>query len=400
MDNVVLKLLGKSLFSKNMIFDENTDWEVAWNESVVQAVYGVCFAEFETNFSDELQTKITNHMSGLYFNSINNFYNHGIIHKIMISNNIPYVVLKGYVSASYYPEPVYRCMGDVDVLVPEAKIGEVCQIMRYNGFYCENENHPNHFGFRKGKIIVEIHRQIKGIPDGVIGTIIRSYCDDIFENAYCVKTDAGEYMSCSTFHHGLIMLCHVWGHLSTGGIGLRHLCDWAVFANSFSNEEFKKIFEEKLKKVGLWRFAQILTQMSISYLGMPEKEWVMGNFDENVLEALMEDIIQSGNFGRKGNADRKYSSFMMPNVENKNTGSSSKLIRMFKTVKCSINTHWSFTQKYPILFPLGCILYLFRVINLLATGKRHFIRLSKVTKVASERMKAYEYCNIFIPSNT
>lgn len=46
------------------------------------------------------------------------------------------------------------------------------------------------------------------------------------------------------------MLLHVAGHLINTGIGLRHLCDWAVFVAKFSDEGFCEMFEDKLKAVG------------------------------------------------------------------------------------------------------------------------------------------------------
>ena len=53
----------------------------------------------------------------------------------------------------------------------------------------------------------------------------------------------------SHFHHGLNLLLHTNQHLLGEGLGLRHLCDWAVFAAGFSDEEFRELFEEKLKAV-------------------------------------------------------------------------------------------------------------------------------------------------------
>ena len=56
-------------------------------------------------------------------------------------------------------------------------------------------------------------------------------------------------------------------HMTSESIGLRHLCDWAVFVNSISNNEFVGLFSENLKSFGLWKFAQIMTATSEKYLG-------------------------------------------------------------------------------------------------------------------------------------
>lgn len=95
------------------------------------------------------------------------------------------------------------------------------------------------------------------------------------------------------------MLLHVASHMMSEGIGMRHLCDWAVFADTLGNEKFVTLFEEKLKRFGLWKFAQILTLVSERYLGLVHKEWAQNpDVTEEQLEALMEDILNGGNFGK------------------------------------------------------------------------------------------------------
>lgn len=58
------------------------------------------------------------------------------------------------------------------------------------------------------------------------------------------------------------------------------------------------MFEKPLKELGLWRFAQVLTRISINYLGAGEREWAGGE-PEPVDDQLMEDIVSGGNFGFK-----------------------------------------------------------------------------------------------------
>lgn len=48
------------------------------------------------------------------------------------------------------------------------------------------------------------------------------------------------------FHHGLVMLLHLFSHLTGARIGIRHLCDWALFLNSIEEKEFLKLFQEPI----------------------------------------------------------------------------------------------------------------------------------------------------------
>lgn len=42
------------------------------------------------------------------------------------------------------------------------------------------------------------------------------------------------------------MLLHLFSHLTGARIGIRHLCDWALFLNSIEEKEFLKLFQEPI----------------------------------------------------------------------------------------------------------------------------------------------------------
>ena len=68
--------------------------------------------------------------------------------------------------------------------------------------------------------------------------------------------------------------------------------------NSFSNDEFVALFEKSLKDIGLWRFAQLLTLCCVKCLGCDKKEWA-GKADDNLIDSIVSDILNGGNFGYK-----------------------------------------------------------------------------------------------------
>ena len=56
-------------------------------------------------------------------------------------------------------------------------------------------------------------------------------------------------------------------HFLVEGIKLRHICDWAVFLNSFDEAAFNSLFKNRLKSVGLWQFTLVLSNVCSRYLG-------------------------------------------------------------------------------------------------------------------------------------
>ena len=124
---------------------------------------------------------------------------------------------------------------------------------------------------------------------------VRSLLAGLIPTAVVTDTEYGPVVVPDDLHHGLVMLLHVAGHMvNGGGVGLRHLCDWAVYAGRSDVGSFR----QELEHVGLWTFARQLTAVSTRYLGLPDRSWA-GEWDGAFLCALIEDVLGAGNFGRR-----------------------------------------------------------------------------------------------------
>lgn len=323
---------------------------------------------------------------------------HAQIHRLMKNAGIPYVILKGSASASYYPEPLLRTMGDTDILVATSDLSRVDAVLREDGFCIKNEDdHEAHCAYTKqtGSVCLscEVHWQLAGIPEGKIGEQIRVYLSDMITSAKPHPLLVGECMFPTDFHHGLVMLIHVARHLIHTGIGLRHLCDWAVFVAKFSDGEFCEIFEEKLKTVGLWRFAQLLTQLSIKYLNCPKKEWC-GVGDETYLEKMMEDVLNGGNFGVK-DLNRINQAKLMTNDAKGNVDNTGLLKQLYLTMNEKARRGMPIIDKVPFLLPIGWIYVGGRHLVRIVQKKRPRIHVKNMIDGATERKEIYKEFQLF-----
>ena len=331
-------------------------------------------------------------------NNVRIDYEHAEAHRLLNTAGIPYVVLKGSVSAAYYPESMLRTMGDVDLLIAKSDLSKVDMILRKNGF-CptgDKEHHCHMVYHRRVYDILstwEVHWEPSGIPNGKAGDKIQEYLEDIISSAESFKVPEGEYMVPTAFHHGLVMLLHVAGHLINSGIGLRHLCDWAVFASKFSDEEFCEVFEEKLKTVGLWRFAQLLMQLSIKYLHCPAKKWC-GVGDDDYLVLMMIDIMNGGNFGSK-DKNRINQAKLMTNAGKGKVDDTSFLKQLFLTMNEKARIGMPITAKAPLLLPIGWIFVGVRHLIRIKQKKRPSINVKDMISGASERKEIYKEFQLF-----
>jgi len=331
-------------------------------------------------------------------NNVRIDYEHAEAHRLMMKAQIPYVILKGSVSASYYPEPLFRTMGDVDLLITKSDLPKADVILRENGFHpVEKNNHDCHLAYHRrtygATSTWEVHWNPIGVPDGKAGARIEEYLADIITSAEHSTVSEGEYMVPTAFHHGLVMLLHVAGHLINTGIGLRHLCDWAVFASKFSDEEFCEMFEDKLKTVGLWRFAQLLTQLSVKYLRCPAKEWC-GVGDDDYLEMMMVDIMNGGNFGVK-DKNRINQAKLMTNTGKGKVDDTSLLKQLFLTMNEKARRGMPITAKVPFLLPVGWMYVGGRHLVRIMQRKRPGIDVKDMIAGAAERKEIYKEFRLF-----
>lgn len=386
----LLQLLSKALFRSEVEL-QNQDWLEILKEAKSQAVVQLVDSVIDkSSLSPEEAKQWKQAASVDIANIIRVGHNHSQLHEWM--TGIPYVILKGAASASYYPTPTYRSMGDVDFLVKAEDLERTGKVLEKQGLRPWDEEHISHIVYRGPRLHYEMHFNLAGTPNGAPGNLVREYTRDIFEKAQEKTVGTGTAMLPSPFHHGLILLLHTCHHLTGEGVGLRHLCDWAVFENSFSEEEFREMFEEKLKRLGLWRFAQILTRTAIKYLRADDRTWATA--DDELVDALMEDILVGGNFGKK-DSSRSTQTLLISDRGKDGVGRSSMVEQFCKSANEIVYSKWPVTRKNKFLLPIGWMFFGIRRINRELTGKRKKTHIKKLIDVAGQRRELYSQLRLY-----
>jgi hypothetical protein len=377
------------------------DWTDVYRESEYQAVRLQTFANHHRipEIPEELRQRIRQYMTNVMLRNVRIHAGHTAVHELMTKNGISYTVLKGAASARYYPNPMTRAMGDVDFIVDETDIPRAVELLREKEYEVEEytgKTTQYHLSVRKGPLYLEMHYRLPGIPEGEVGELIREYLADLSEKATLLQEKTVTCRQPSAFHHGLIMLMHFQRHLVVEGIGLRHLCDWAVFVNSFSPEAFQDLFRDRLSAIGLWRFARLLSLTASLYIGLPEQPWMReDDEDETIACALMQDIIGGGNFGRK-DRQRAYEAKFLPQ-EGENRPKRGRVVEAVRSVNRGSRERWPIMKRVPLLLPWGWIHAAVRY--LLNNRKRHKngreIHLGRAYKNSQNRQGLYERLRMY-----
>lgn len=403
-EKLLLNLTAQALFGKNNELNVETlnekDLLIVLKEANIQAVFPLVYSVLKehgvmpTNFRAIFLKTVAN--------NIKVGHAHAELHNLLSTNNIPYVVMKGSASAMYYLEPLLRTMGDVDFLVCKSDLERAGILLEQAGFVsAEKNDNECHIAYHRKvngiRSIWEMHWEPNGIPKGEVGELTKKYLADIIETAIPCTISGSKCLVPSSFHHGLIMLLHTASHLINTGIGLRHLCDWAVFVDKFSDEEFKKMFEEKLKAIGMWRFAQILTQLSVTYLGLSSKEW-SGSLNDEYIEALISDILKGGNFGIK-DKNRINQAKLITNAHKASVDETSLLKQFIRTMNEKARIAMPIINKASVLLPVGWIYAGGRHLLRIRSGKRPRINVSDMVRGANERRELYKEFRLFQVEN-
>ena len=132
-----MSLCAYGLFGKD--FDKSCEFDVSKTaeEAKKQTVFPTVYSAFKKLAIDD--SGDDNFFKNAIAKNIRVEYAHFEIHKLLSENNVPYVILKGVSSASYYKEPLIRTMGDIDFLVNEADIGRADRLLRSAGYVTDDD---------------------------------------------------------------------------------------------------------------------------------------------------------------------------------------------------------------------------------------------------------------------
>lgn len=367
-------------------------WEKVIEEALAQTVPMLAFQEakaYETYIPQEVYSRWKKLFFQAYQTNARVWQSQADMAQIMRENGLPYIVIKGEASAAYYPNPELRALGDVDFLIDTSCQEEVENALMAAGYERDSMAHISHRIFRKPDAHLEMHYQVPGIPVGEKGEKVRTFLR--FAATSGVKKQGGlsEFFAPTDVYHGLIILLHMQHHNLNDGLGLRHLCDWAVFVQKTKNELF---WQEQLlplmRDIGIYKYAAVATKLCHIYLGIDCPEWAEGA-ENSLCDGLLADVFLGGNFGRKNNVRARSGSLIAQKGEEKHGA----------VVTLAVSLHKAVVLRYPIVKKIWILypfIYVWKVCKNLfqmCTGKK--VSIGKMIPEAKKRQELYDKLEVF-----
>ena len=385
----LLRLLADSLFGATPP-DSIADPAALWREANIQAVFLLALQDVDVSpFPPEIQQELHDSVKAYLARNLRIARGHAALSALLEKAGVPHVLIKGFACSAWYPAPELRLMGDVDFYVDRRDVERTEALLLKEGYEPEKMSHGFHHVFEKDGVRYELHFDIPGIPVGDAGKACRACFRDLFDRSSVRRTTFGDMRLPSAYHHGLITLLHMAHHLTISGIGLRHVCDWAVFVETLPEEDFLNDYGELLKDLGLWRFACCLTDICVRYLGASPKSWAR-EADTALSDALLADFFAAGNFGQK-NVVRSRQAYLITSGKKTN----SKVRRFFTVMLDMIYQKWPISKKIKLLVPVGWAYYTLRYLYRAAVGKRPKLYARQALRGAQERTGLYDRLCLF-----
>ena len=392
-EKATLLLLGRALFGHAVTLDPDVDLNAvlreAVNQSMLATVYGTLTEEERACLSPADQQKWRMTFFKFVAKSQQLLYEQAHVISLLETNGVRFALLKGSTCAANYPDPSLRAMGDVDILVSPDEQRSVVALLQADG-YSEvlEEDHHCHLTVCKNRVSVEVHREPNGLfvnEDDALRTRIDAFFSDVLDQ---VQMENG-YPALSDRHQAVVLIMHKLEHFLAGGLGLRQLCDWAMFVQKRMTPALWAELEPLLESFGLLTFTLMVTRACVDHLGLPVEcaPWAV-TADKELSDKVMEHIVKSGNFGVK---DTAYGERFFVDAHSKG-----RIASAFKVVGSACRTHWPVCARHPILMPIAPFVVYARYLKLRRAGKRDKFRPVQLYQRAGSKQQLYRDLKPFV----
>lgn len=278
-----------------MLFDGLTsaEWKSIYQMISKHAVIGVTFPVLENlpmalkpqrRFYLEwcgmaLHIKNSNQKMSDAYNRLYQWFEQGDVHPIL---------LKGMGVAAWYPHPLLRITGDIDIYIRKDEYKKAIEMLHQATIDLKQTSEHDEFIF--DGVQIELHTNT-------------SHYGNIFEKQGIVTTmTEGEisYRVPSPEANALLLIQHPAKHLFTSGSAIRHLCDWALFLQKNHRQLAFDQVERALKEKSIEQFAMVFTSLAVNRLrlnsAVAPANW-LSRSRKRQEKVLLHDLLEKGDCG-------------------------------------------------------------------------------------------------------
>ena len=218
------------------------------------------------------------------------------------SEGIIPILLKGQAYARSYPRLDMRQCGDIDLYVGEDSYFPAFTAVKKFGWKREERFLPNekHYGCWLNGIRIELHRIAGQLPSHSSDRMFQKWSQVQLNESRAYFIVGGEKVKVPTpIFDVIFVFMHLYLHFLSGGIGLRHICDWTMLMHAHAGKINPIELERNLKDFRLLKAWKIFAHIAVEHLGLPPEECPFYSSNNRTeADRILEFVMKEGNFGR------------------------------------------------------------------------------------------------------
>jgi hypothetical protein len=334
-----------STTSSNTTPADSMDRDVA-AESLAQSVYSLIGTEADAFYIISKNVQISYEQEQLF----------------TVLRGIPYVVLKGLAAAIYYPDPLRRTLGDIDIIVRPEVFSRAYHELVNAGYKTDElpDGDPRHVHFIINGVVIELHRRYAVLNDPGQEELLDSWIYESIDRAVEGRIEDQTFPMLPPLLNGLTLLAHINQHLEDG-LGIRHILDWVMYVQKCLPDNKWREFKSYTDQLGLTTLAIVAARIGQMYLhAYPDYKWcagtrsglssgercVEGSEVDKLAIALLDYCFDCGNFGAKLGQDNTVTMIM---------SHGKGVDGFFRNLQKRGEGNWKLLSTYPELRPFAWI---------------------------------------------
>lgn len=217
---------------------------------------------------------------------------------VLSANGVDYVIVKGQVVATYYPDALLRQSGDIDYFCDGLEFEKSLKAIREHWHVNpEGDGAEKHYHFDYKDVAYEVHFKLVDL----FGKRRNEYFQKLIDCSIpiSVRIEGQEIKTLNPTIHVLYVFLHLYNHLMKLGVGLRQFCDLAVMLHYAKNQINKDALREHLHALGMVRAYRACGSILVDQLGLSEEElgYTLTNKDRGYGRKILDVVMSRGNMG-------------------------------------------------------------------------------------------------------
>ncbi|MDD2362945.1 MAG: nucleotidyltransferase family protein [Oscillospiraceae bacterium] len=335
---------------------------------------------------------ITEKFNNLYYSTITTLSNKEYSMLNLINEfdkeQIPHLLMKGYVVKEYYPVKELRTFGDIDILIKKNDRQKAHELMLKLG-YNVGQDHGAVWVYSRGYENYEIHTQLIS-EENTTNSIVLDFFDKAWDNA---SAESGKYTYYFTPEfHFIYLLQHIAKHMKWQGAGIRMFMDIAVYLKCNTTLDWGYLWSE-LEKLNLKLFTENVLALCTKWfhIALPFEPRIL---PDQFYQDITGYVLSAGTFGFYG---RNQAAFCIRNEIEQGRSNSVKGSPGWRTFrKFLFPSYSSLEEKYKILSGrpyLLPVIWVARVFRVFSPKRRAAMKHAKNIMTGSK--EALEQYNLF-----